>query len=194
MPTTSRKRIALILGHPDSDSLCGALARRYALAAQQAGHELRLFELGSVPFDPVLRHGYAQVQPLEPGLVAVRDAMAWANHLVFVYPVWWGAMPALLKGFFDRVFLSGWAYKYRKDSPWWDKLLLGRSALVITTMDTPPWYYRFVYRMPGHQQIRRTILGFCGVAPVRILSFGPVRNATDARRAQWLDKVAALAR
>ncbi len=187
------KQITVILGHPDAHSFCGALADHYVAAARAAGHEVRLFRLGDIAFDPVLRHGYQQRQPLEPGLETVREAISWAQHLVFVYPIWWGSMPALLKGLFDRIFLPGYAFKYRKDSPWWDRLLSGRSAHAITTMDTPPWYFRLVYSMPAHHQMRKTILEFCGIKPVRITSFGPVRNATEPQRARWLKTVEAAA-
>ncbi len=96
-------------------------------------------------------------------------------------------MPALLKGFVDRVFLPGFAFKYRKDSPWWDRLLTGRSARLLVTMDTPPWYYRWVYRMPGHNQMRRTILEYCGIRPVRISQFGRVKGSPATQRAMWLE-------
>jgi putative NADPH-quinone reductase len=180
------RSIVILLGHPDRDSLCGALAERYRQAAQAAGHRVQLFALGELAFDPILRHGYRQIQPLEPALQQVNAAIAECQHLVLVYPTWWGGMPALLKGFFDRAFLPGVAFRYRKDSVWWDRLLAGRSARVITTLDTPPWYYRWVYRMPGHQQIRRTILEFCGIKPVRITGLGPVRSSTAVQRDAWL--------
>ena len=187
------KNIAVILGSPDPDSFCRALADRYAQAAEQAGHQVRYFRLGEVEFDPVLRHGYNQRQELEPGLLEIKEAISWAEHLVLVYPVWWGGMPALLKGFFDRVFLPGYAFKYRNNSPLWDKLLTGRSAHVITTMDTPPWYFKLIYRSPAHNQIRRTILEFVGIKPVRVTVFGPVRDASSPRKAAWLDRVVAFA-
>jgi putative NADPH-quinone reductase len=180
------RSIVILLGHPDRDSLCGALAERYQQAAVAAGHRVQLFALGEVDFDPVLRHGYRQIQPLEPALQQISAAIADCQHLVLVYPTWWGGMPALLKGFFDRALLPGYAFRYRKDSVWWDRLLAGRSARVLTTMDTPPWYYRWVYRMPGHQQTRRTILEFCGIKPVKIAAFGPVRSSTSAQRDAWL--------
>lgn len=185
--------VTIILGHPDASSYCGSLADTYADAARRAGHDVRLFRLGDIAFDPVLHHGYHQRQELEPGLLELREAITWARHLVFVYPVWWGSMPALLKGFFDRTFLPGYAFKYRDNSPFWDKLLAGRSADVITTMDTPPWYYRFIYTRPGHHQIRKTILEFSGITPVRITSLGPVRYATQEKREQWRRKVEKLA-
>lgn len=187
------KNVTIILGHPDASSYCGSLADTYADAARRAGHDVRLFRLGDIAFDPVLHHGYHQRQELEPGLLELREAITWARHLVFVYPVWCGSMPALLKGFFDRTFLPGYAFKYRENSPFWDKLLAGRSADVITTMDTPPWYYRFIYTRPGHHQIRKTILEFSGITPVRITSLGPVRYATPEKRENWRRKVEKLA-
>jgi NAD(P)H dehydrogenase (quinone) len=184
------KKITVVLGHPDVGSYCASIASTYERAARDAGHEVRLIDLARLNFDPVLHQGYKEIQPLEPGLVEAQAAIQWAQHLVFVYPIWWGGMPALLKGFFDRAFLPGFAFRYRKDSQFWDKLLSGRSAQVFSTMDTPPWYFRFVYRMPGHNQIKRTILEFSGIKPVKITSFGPVRYATAERRAQWLAQVA----
>lgn len=181
--------IAVILGHPDASSFCGALAETYAQSATAAGNNVRYFRLGDIEFDPVLRHGYNQRQELEPGLQEVRDAIHWAQHLVFVYPVWWGVMPALLKGMFDRVFLPGFAFKYRPNSQFWDRLLAGRSADVLVTMDTPAWYYRWMYRNPGHNQIRKNILEFSGIKPVRIKSFAPLRFSTDRQREKWLGQV-----
>lgn len=184
------KNITVILGHPDSSSFCGALTEVYVKSALEAGHAVKVFRLGEIPFDPVLHHGYNKRQELEPGLKEIQGAISWANHLVFVYPIWWGGIPALLKGMFDRVFLPGFAFKYRKNSQFWDRLLAGRSAHLITTMDTPPWYYRFVYRMPGHHQMKKTILEFCGIKPVKVTSFGSIRFATQAQRSKWVQQVA----
>ena len=188
------KKILVILGHPRKDSLCGALAAAYSGSARAAGAELRELTLADMVFDPVLHAGYRGEQALEPDLLAAREAIQWAEHLVFVYPTWWGGLPALLKGFIDRVFLPGFAFKYRQDSPWWDRLLAGRSARLLVTMDTPPWYYRWIYRMPGHHQMRRTILEFCGVKPVRISQFGPVKGSTEAQRGKWLETARRAAR
>ncbi|MBU3736429.1 MAG: NAD(P)H-dependent oxidoreductase [Methylobacterium sp.] len=188
------KNVTVILGHPDTGSYCGAIATAYAQAAREAGHAVKLFKLGEVAFDPTLHHGYIKAQALEPGLKEIQDAITWANHLVFVYPNWWGSMPALLKALFDRVLLPGYAFRYRDNSLLWDKLLVGRSAHAIVTMDTPPWYYRLVYKMPGHNQIKKTILEFCGIKPVKITALGPVRSASQAQREKWLDQVRQYAR
>ena len=187
------KRILVILGHPSSNSFCAALAERYAQSALRAGHEVRQLFLGTMDFDPVLRDGYQQVQPLEADLRQAQADILWAEHLTLVYPIWWGGIPALLKGFFDRVFLPGFAFKYREGKAFPDKLLRGRSAHLLVTMDTPPWYYRWVYRMPGLHQIRKTTLAFCGIEPRRTLTFGPILGASAVQREAWLLQAQAIA-
>ena len=188
----AHKRILVILGHPSADSLCAGLAQAYMEGARSAGAEVRLLSLGSLGFDPLLRAGYRGVQPLEPDLHAAQAQIAWAGHLVWVYPTWWGAMPALLKGFIDRVFLSGFAFKHHQGSSRWDKLLAGRSAQLLVTMDTPPWYYRWVQRSPGLHQMKKTILEFSGIRPVRVHEYGPVHSADAQRKQRWLEQARKL--
>jgi putative NADPH-quinone reductase len=192
--STNAPRIAVLLGHPDVNSYCASLARAYADAAHSAGAEVREIAVAELAFDPVLWHGYKESQALEPDLVAAQATILWADVLVFAYPTWWGAAPALLKGFIDRVFLPGFAFKYREDSRFWDRLLAGRRARLLVTMDSPSWYYRLVVRQPGHQMMRRSILEFSGVKPVRTSVFGPVRGSTAAARERWLARAAALGR
>lgn len=180
------KRILVVLGHPARDSFCAALANAYIAGANASGHEVQLISVGDLNFDPVLHDAYATIQELEPDLAAAQAAITWAQHLVFVYPIWWGAMPALLKGFIDRVFLPGFAFKFRDASPFWDRLLSGRTARLLVTMDTPPWYFRWIYRMPGHHQMKRTILAFCGIKPIAVSSFGPIKSSTLQIREKWL--------
>ncbi|CAN7700791.1 NAD(P)H-dependent oxidoreductase [Pseudomonas sp. GL-B-26] len=187
------KRILVILGHPASNSFCGALAERYAQSAARAGHEVRQLFLGAMDFDPVLREGYQQVQPLEADLRRAQADIVWAEHLTLVYPIWWGGIPALLKGFFDRVFLPGFAFKYREGKAFPEKLLHGRSAHLLVTMDTPPWYYRWIYRMPGLHQVRKTTLAFCGIEPQRTLTFGPILGSSADQRETWLLQAQAIA-
>jgi len=149
-------------------------------------------QLGDLKFDPTLWKGYNRIQELEPDLVRAQELIQWSDHIVFVYPNWWGTMPALMKGFFDRVFLPGFAFKYREDSAFWDKLLSGRTAQLIVTMDTPPWYYRWIYRRPGHNEMKRTILGFCGIKVIKITEFSIVRNSRSDTRNKWIDMVKRL--
>ena len=186
------KRILLILGTPKHDSLCQALAEAYTQGARGEGHIVHQLRLGELQFDPILREGYGQNQALEPDLLEAQRQIHWAEHLVFVYPVWWGGVPALLKGFFDRTFLPGFAFKYRNRSQLWDKLLSGRTADLLVTLDTPPWYFRWIYGAPAHRQMVRTILGFCGIKTRRLTEFAPVRPSSEEQRQGWLRKAEGL--
>lgn len=187
-----KKKILVILGHPDAQSFCGALAGAYVKGAKATGADVRILQLGDLDFDPVLWKGYNRIQELEPDLVESQALIKWSNHIVFVYPNWWGTMPALMKGFFDRVFLPGFAFKYRENSEFWDKLLSGRTAHLIVTMDTPPWYYRWIYRGPGHNEMRRAILGFCGIKVVKITELAIVRNSLPEKRDKWISMAEGL--
>ncbi len=187
------KRILVILGHPSSNSFCSALADSYAEAARQAGHEVKLLRLGALTFDVVLHEGFKKIQTLESDLVQAQEDIRWAEHLCFVFPIWWGGVPALLKGFLDRAFLPGFAFKYRAGAAFPDQLLKGRSAHMLATMDTPPWYFKWIYRMPGIHQMRKTTLEFCGIKPVKVFSLGPVLDSKPAQREAWLQKAGAAA-
>jgi len=184
-----KKNILVILGHPDKDSFCGALARAYIESTRTTDSDVRELQLGELKFDPTLWKGYNRIQELEPDLVNAQELIQWSNHLVFVYPNWWGSMPALMKGFFDRVFLPSFAFKYRENSSRCDKLLSGRTAHLIVAMDTPPWYYRWIFRSPGHNQMKRTILGFCGIKVVKISEFATIVNSTQEQREKWIQVV-----
>ncbi len=186
------KNILIINGNSKADSLCHALAKQYHDAATQAGYASELVHLSALDFDPVLRAGYDYKQALEPDLNNLKEAITRADHLVFVYPVWWGTIPALLKGVFDRLFLPGYAFKYEKGSPFPKGLLKGRSARLLVTMDTPPWYYKLFYGAPAHKMMKRTVLEFCGIKPVKISEFGPVIHSTPKQRKQWLKQAAQL--
>ena len=188
------KRVLIILGHPSTDSFCGAIATRYFEAATQAGCEVRIVQLGALNFDPVLHEGYNQIQTLEQDLLDAQADIMWAEHLVFVFPLWWGGVPALLKGFIDRTFLPGFAFKYRQGKVFPDKLLKGRTAHLLVAMDTAPWYYKWVYWMPGLHQMRKHTLAFCGIKPLTTLMFGPVLTSTIIQRQRWLQQAMTLAR
>lgn len=186
------KRTLLIIGHPDKESFCNALAEAYKNGAIASGATVRSIHVSEIQFDPVLRFGYRKRTELEPDLIAAREDILWAEHLVFLYPVWWGSVPAILKGFLDRVLLPGFAFKKREGSLLWDKYLTGRSARIISTIDQPAWYYWLVNGRPSHWAMKKNTLEFCGIKPVRSTTIGPIRLSTDAFREKWLQKIEKL--
>jgi len=99
---------------------------------------------------------------LEPDLLKAQEQLKWAEHIVWVYPVWWGSVPAIMKGFLDRVLLPGFAFKKRDGSIWWDKFMTGKSARIICTLDQPGWFYRLVNGRPSDHAMKKLVCGVCG--------------------------------
>lgn len=188
----SPRNVLVVLGHPSSSSLSAALARAYADGAREAGHAVRVLHLGDLVFDPVLHGSNPHHQALEPDLLAAQEDLRWAQHVAWVFPVWWGGVPAVLKGFLDRAFTSGYAYKFQPGASFPTPLLAGRTADLLVPLDTPPWYYRWVYRMPAIHQMRKTTLEFCGIRTRRTRFFGPVIHSSAEQRMAWLEQAKAL--
>ena len=186
------KKILIINGHPDKESLCFDLALSYKKGADLAGADCTLVNLIDLEFNPILTYGYRKISELEPDLVKMQQEILATDHLVFVYPNWWSTVPALLKGFIDRVFVPGFAFKYRKNSPFWDKLLKGKTARLIVTMDTPKWYYWLINKNAGHNAMKIGVLEFCGIKPVKITAFAPIKSSDETKRKKWLNDVEAL--
>jgi NAD(P)H dehydrogenase (quinone) len=188
------KNILIINGHPDKKSFSYSLAESYKKGADTNGDECRLVHLIDLKFNPILTYGYRLVSELEPDLVKMQEYILKADHFVFVYPNWWATCPALLKGFFDRVFLPNFAFKYHEKDKLWDKLLTGKTARLIVTMDTPQWYYKLFYKSSGHHAMKTGILGFCGIKPVEITVCSPMKSSSDMKRKKWLKKAEDLGR
>jgi putative NADPH-quinone reductase len=186
------KSILVINGNPKPASLSQALAERYAQGAEQAGHRVQIIQLRELKFLLSLDQGYQGQQALEPDLQGLQQALLAAEHVVWAYPVWWGSVPALLKGALDRVLLPGFAFRYHPGKAIPEKLLKGRTARLLVCMDTPPWYFRWFQGAPAHRMMRKTVLEFCGIKPVRISEFGPVLQSSQAQRETWLDRAARL--
>lgn len=189
------KRILLIQGHPDPllRHLCHALADAYAEGAQVGGHEVRQVDVARLDF-PLLRtqHDWENGQ-LPSTLQGAQDAIGWAQHLVLLFPLWMGDMPALLKGFLEQVARPGFAFKNGDGAnPFGRKGLAGRSARVVVTMGMPALVYRWYFRADSVRSLERNILGFVGIAPVHETLVGGVDQLGDAGVRQWQDKMRAL--
>jgi NAD(P)H dehydrogenase (quinone) len=183
------KNILIINGHPNSKSFNFAIADAYEKGALQSKASVETITIADLKFNPNLQFGYQKRTELEPDLLEAWKKIQKADHLVWVHPVWWGGLPAITKGFIDRLFLPGMAFQYKENSVWWDKLLKGKTAHIITTLDQPGWYYRLFYGRPSVNQLKKTTLEFCGVKPVKVTYIGIVKSADELQRAKWLQKV-----
>ena len=181
-------RTLVIDGHPNPDSLSAALAARYAAACDDA----RLLAVRDLDFDLVLHGGHRGEQTIEPDVAEALQAIRDAEHVVVVTPVWWGSVPALLKGFLDRVLAYGEAFRYTEGGmP--VGLLAGRSGRLVVTSDSPRWYLPLVGDTTV-RHLRTTTLRFCGIRPVRLSRVTSVRSSTPEQRERHLERMAQAAR
>ncbi len=180
------KKILVLLGHPDTESMCCEFANAYAKGARESGYEVKRTNLGDMKFDPILHHGYKVIQELEPDLKQFQQDVCWCDHFVIVYPSWWSTMPALLKGLFDRAWLPGFAYKFKPNGMGWNRLLKGRSATVFVSSDSAPLLARFLFG-DNVNEIRDGILWFAGFSP-KIIKVGPMKKISPEGRAKWVTK------
>lgn len=180
------KRVLIIHGHPVNDTFVDQLTEHYISGVLKSGSEVKEIVLKNLNFNINFKEGYRGNQQLEPDLQMAQELILWADHLVFFYPNWWATYPAMLKGFIDRTFLPGFAFKYTKGITKPEQLLKGKTARLVVTMDTPVWYYYLVQRAPGHHSMRQGILYFCGIKPVRITSLGSMKKSTPKQRQKWL--------
>lgn len=192
-PAPTRAHAVVLTAHPLGDSFNTALAEAWIRGAEASGATVDRIDLAALDFDLQLRSAFQADQPLEPDLRRAQAAIAEAAHLTIAYPVWWGSMPAVLKGFIDRVFLPGWAFKANGGAlP--DPGLARRSARLLVTMDAPPWYDRLMYGGSARRQMARATLRFCGVRPVRTATFGSVGNTDAPKREKMLAQAARAGR
>ncbi len=188
-------RILILDGHPDSNrrGLCHALADAYAAGAAEGGHEVRRLDIATLDFGFVRSQAEFEQGDAPVDIARAQEAIKWASHLVVVFPLWLGDMPALLKAFFEQALRPGFAFAYRpKGLP--EMFLKGRSARIIVTMGMPAFIYRWYFRAHGLKNLKRNILRFVGYAPVRDTVLGGVGTRSNEQIARWFDDMTALGR
>ena len=188
------KKIFILLGHPDTgpEPLSRQMADAYEVAARAAGHEVKRLNLGELAFDPILHKGYRSRMDLEADLLTVQEYMTWSEHFVLFYPNWWGGMPALLKGMWDRMFLPRFAFSMWKNKLGWHALLKGRSARVVITCSNPVILDHLAFG-DFTASIKRSLLSFAGFS-TSITAVGRSERLTDNQKVSLMKKIAGLAK
>jgi putative NADPH-quinone reductase len=189
------RRILIIQGHPDPRPVHygHALADAYASEARSHGHEVRRVDVATLDF-PLLRAMSDWDAPLPAALAPAQEGIRWAEHLVLVFPLWLGTMPALLQGFLEQVLRPGFASVSREgDRTKQRKGLSGKSARLIVTMGMPAFVYRWYYLAHGVKGLERNVLKLCGIEPVRETFIGMVEQG-EKRRRRALERVRELGR
>lgn len=177
------RKITIIDGHPDPDRrrLCHGLANCYAEAAVGAGHEVRRIDIAAMEIPVLQTKDDFEQGDVSPAIKTAQEAIVWADHIIIIYPLWLGTMPALLKAFFEQVFRPGFAFE-SSSTGWPGKLLKGRTARIVITMGMPAFWYRWFYGAHSLRSLERNILKFCGISPIRETIFGMVEGASEKRR------------
>jgi NAD(P)H dehydrogenase (quinone) len=182
-------RIAVVVGHPQRATLCAALGRAYAEGAQRGGHDVQVFALSDMTFDPILRDGYRKEQKLEPDLLAAYSSLAACDHWVLVFPLWCGDMPALLKGFIERILQPDLIARQSSEHEMNWHIFSNKTARIVMTMGMPVSIYRWFYRGHALKLLTRNILHFIGVKPVRHTLYGMIATSKPEQRERWLDEM-----
>jgi putative NADPH-quinone reductase len=186
------KKILLINGHPKKESFNKALFEEYKKGAKESGAEVRELHIVNLPLENYLRYDHFSGKEVGNEIIKAQEDIIWAEHVVFVHPVWWGGVPAMLKIFVDMVFASGFAFRYTGKGSETEKLLKGRTAHIITTLDTPQFIYKYFFGAPSVNQLKSRTLEFCGITPVKVSYFGPIQSSTEEIRKKFLSDVYAL--
>ena len=189
------KHILIIDGHPDPDDrrLCHGLAKAYVSGAEDNGHEIRRIDVHTLDFSLLKSQAEFEKEIPPHDIAAAQESIRWAEHLVIVYPLWLGTMPALLKGFFEQAIRPSFAFE--KGKPGWPKkLLAGRSARIVVTMGMPVMVYRWFYLSHSLRSLERNILKFAGIGPVRETLFGMTDDVGERERNRWIEQMTALGR
>lgn len=188
------RRIVIIQGHPDvaGGHLCHALAAAYADGAREAGHEVQRIDIAPLDLGYLRRQDEWRQATSDPAVRAAQEAVRWADHLVVLYPLWLGDMPALLKSFLEHLSRGGFAISQNPDGSW-TRNLKGKSARVVVTMGMPALIYRWYYFAHSLRSLKRNFLAFSGMHPVRETVLGMVDGAGRAgARARWLHRMRQL--
>lgn len=186
------KQVLIINGHPDKESFNYALSEAYREGASKSNGKITSFNIVDLEFNPNLQYGYRKRMELEPDLKDAIEKIKQADHIVWVFPVWWYGYPAVMKGFVDRTFLPGITFQPVEGRPLPKKLLKGKTARLIVTSDTPRWYDILVMKRPAINQLKKGTLEFCGISPVRLSYIAPVKGSSPEFRQKWLMKVRRL--
>ena len=185
------KKIVILCGNPDADTFTGALLERYHVAAEEAGHEVRRFNIGEMNFDPILHKGYKEIQHLEEDLITFQTAVTECDHLVIGYPNWWCTMPASLKGLIDRTWLPGFAFNFNKETKKIEQHLKGKTARVFVLSGSHSPFMTWWQFGDFTNEIQYGILEFAGIK-TKVTSYGPCQKVDDKVRDKWLKQVEAL--
>lgn len=186
--------VLVVIGHQNRGSFNHAIAAAAVEELEAAGHEVTYHDLYAEGFDPILPHSEIPKQAeLEPIVRRHCEELRAADGYIVVHPNWWAMPPAMLKGWIDRVFRQGVAYEFGEGGTI-NGFLTGKTALVITTSNTPRDMELKLFGDPLENLWKNCIFGFCGLANFLRRNFESIVLSTPEQRQGWLEEVRRLVR
>jgi len=187
-------RILILQGHPDCHRphLCQTLAQAYAEGAGEGGHSVEVVEPGRLVFPLLISPAEWHHGTLPPQLAAVQEAIRQADHLVLLYPLWLGDMPAMLKGFLEQVARPGFAVNSTGIRLAGEGLLRGRTARVVVSTPLAAPVYRWLHGAHSLKLVRRSIFAPAGIGPMRATVVGNTDALSDEQVDRWRERLRRL--
>jgi len=188
-------KVVLVFNHPYEGSFCNAILNAVKSGLAEGNHEIDLIHLDQDNFNPVMTaadlKGFRDKQPVDPKVIEYSNRIKSADHLVFIFPIWWELMPAMTKGFIDKVIFPGVAYDYTNKNntrmkPLWENL---KGVTLITTMNSPQWLYLLLF---GNAIKKAMIAGTfwkIGFKNRKWISFNQVKMVSVDKRKKWLSQL-----
>lgn len=187
-------KIAVVNTHPNPDSFTYSLREAIVGKLQEMGHQVQDRDLYTLQFNPVLsleEYTATMTGEFQEDVKVEQEYIEWADYLIFIYPLWWGTLPALLKGYIDRVFAYGFAYQM--DDGDVKKLLTGKKAILFTTMGNSDGHYREVQMYDAmNKTVDEGIFEYVGIEVLEHKYFASVTSVDDETRKQMLEEAKSI--
>lgn len=186
-------KVVIVFNHPYEGSYCSAILKSVESGLVKAGHEIDIIHLDKDQFDPVITAddllAFRNKKAIDPKAINYIQRIKAADHLVFIFPVWWELMPARMKGFIDKIIFPGEFYDYTKSGYGMIPLMRNiKSATVITTMNTPSFIYKFIFGNAIKNSLIKGTLKKTGYKKVEWISFNMVKASSNEKRTRWLEQ------
>lgn len=187
-------KAAIVFNHPYDRSYCNAVLGAVTSGLRKANYEIDLIHLDKEGFNPVMSSddlkAFKERKPIDPKVIEYKQRLEDADHLIFIFPIWWELMPAMTKGFIDRVIFPGVAYDYGPKRyrmvPLFRKM---KSITVVTTMNTPGILYRLVFGNAIKKAVIRGTFWKLGYKKRKWINLSMVKTVSDRKRRKWLSRL-----
>ncbi len=188
-------KTVIVYDHPYEGSFCNAIKERIVKNELAKGNEVEVIDLHQDKFNPVMTGedllSFIKHDMIDTQAISYVQKIKEADHLVMIFPIWWELMPAMTKGFIDKIIFPGATYNYTKSGYGMETLLTNlKSVTVVSTMNTPKIMYKFIYGNAIYKSLIKGTFKKSGIKNTRWVSFNMVKASKPEKREKWLNSLA----